>query len=137
MSNIYIWFWGFVAVVVLLTLLAMKLKNMNKDMINDLIDNKLNQYPDYPEITIKHDVTGIEAPFEYPYMIMGTCNNIDYISQRFRGWPTPFQIDRFRHHCIYEYEKSGKSKVIEYEAIDKDGKVIEYEAIDKDGDGYK
>ena len=44
-----------------------------------------------------------------------------YISQRFREWPTPFQIDRFRHHCIYEYEKSGKSKVIDY----------------KDCDGYK
>jgi len=50
--------------------------------------------------------------------ITGTCNEIDYISQRFREWPTPFQIDRFRHHCIYEYEKSGKSKVIDYKECD-------------------
>ena len=118
MSNIYIWFWGFVAVVVLLTLLGIKLKNMHNDMINDLIDNKLNQYLPYPQIDIRHDVEGIEAPFEFPYIIMGTCNKIDYISQRFRGCPTQFQIDRFRHHCIYEYEKSGKSKVIDYEDCD-------------------
>lgn len=93
-------------------------------MIGRLIEKWINedkgmiQYPDYPQITIKYDISGIEAPFEYPYIIMGTCNKIDYIGQRFRGWPTQFQIDRFRHHCIYEYEKSGKSKVIDYEDCD-------------------
>jgi len=116
MSNIHIWFWGFMAVLILLMILGIKLKNMNKDMINDLIDNKLNQYLPYPQIDIRIgiEVTGKPINFEYPYIITGTCNKIDYISQRFRTWPTPFQIDRFRHHCIYEYEKSGKSKVIDY-----------------------
>jgi len=128
MSNIHItpegaflWFWGFMAVLILLIILGIKLKNMNKDMINDLIDNKLNQYPLYPQIDIRHDVGGSNPPMEhfhrmmeYPYLISGTCNKIDYTWQRFREWPTQFQIDRFRHHCIYEYEKSGKSKVIDY-----------------------
>jgi len=109
MSNIHIWFWGFMAVLILLMILGMKLKNMN----NDLIDNKLNQYLPYPHIDIRIG-EGSLYNFEYPYIITGTCNKIDYISQRFRGWPTPFQIDRFRHYCIYEYEKSGKSKVIDY-----------------------
>jgi len=126
MSDIHMWFWGFMAVLVLLIILGMKLKNMNNDMINDLIDNKLNQYPDYPWIDIRFDVGGGSNPpmehfhrmMEYPYLISGTCNKIDYISQRFREWPTPFQIDRFRQHCIYEYEKSGKSKVIDYKDCD-------------------
>jgi len=119
MSNIHLWFYAFMVVLVLLIALGMKLKNMNNDMINDLIDNKLNQYPPYPNINISYDVAqkgvDIEHLMEYPYKIMGTCNKIDYISLRFRGWPTPFEIDSFRHHCIYEYEKSGKSKVIDYE----------------------
>jgi len=118
MSNIHLWFYAFMVVLVLLIALGGKLKNMNNDMINDLIDNKLNQYPPYPKIDISWDVAqkgvDIEYLMEYPYIIDGTCNKIDYISQRFRGWPTPFEIDRFRHHCIYEYEKSGKSKVIDY-----------------------
>jgi len=113
-----LWVLGFMAVGVLGTILVGNLKNMNKDMINDLIDNKLNQLPPYPKINISYDTTNIEAPFEFPYIIMGTCNEIDYISQRFRGHPTQFQIDRFRNHCIYEYEKSGKSKVIDYKDCD-------------------
>jgi len=134
MSNIHIWFWGFMAVLILLIILGMKLKNMNNDMINDLIDNKINQYPPYPQIDIRYDVTDKEGPIEhlmeYPYRIMGTCNKIDYISQRFRGWPTPFQIDRFRHHCIYEYEKSGKSKVIPlFTVYDRNKYTISYNVI--------
>ena len=119
-----LWILGFMAVGGLITILVGNLKNMNKDMINDLIDNKLNQYHSYPQIDIRIG-EGSLYNLEYPYIITGTCNEIDYISQRYRGHPTPFQIDRFRNHCIYEYEKSGKSK------------VIEYEVIDKDGDGYK
>ena len=111
--HMYIWFYVVLAVLALLIILGIKLKNMNKDMINDLIDNKLNQYLPYPQIDIR-----IKFGEEYPYMITGTCNKIDYISQQFRGRPTPFEIDRFRHHCIYEYEKSGKSKVIDYEDCD-------------------
>ena len=107
------WVLGFMAVMVLIIILVGNLKNMNKDMINDLIDNKLNQYQSYPQIDIRIG-EGSLYNLEYPYIITGTCNEIDYTSQRFRGWPTPFQIDRFRHHCIYEYEKSGKSKVIDY-----------------------
>jgi len=118
MDWMHIWIWGFIAVVILLFFLAKKLKNMNNDMINDLIDNKLNQYPPYPKIDIRTEVTGKPIHFEYPHRITGTCNEIDYISQRFREWPTPFQIDRFRRHCIYEYEKSGKSKVIDYHDCD-------------------
>jgi len=111
--HMYIWFYVVLAVLALLIILGIKLKNM----INDMIDNKLNKYLhlylSYPKIDVRHDVEGIEAPFEFPYIITGTCNKIDYISQRFRERPTSFQIDRFRHHCIYEYEKSGKSKVID------------------------
>jgi len=114
-----LWVLGFMVVGVLGTILVGNLKNMNKDMINDLIDNKLNQYLPYPEIDIRRWFG--EGSLEYPYIITGTCNKIDYISQKFQYHPTPFQIDRFRHHCIYEYEKSGKSKVIDY----------------KDGDGYE
>jgi len=109
-----LWVLGFMVVGVLGSILVGNLKNMNKDMINDLIDNKLNQYLPYPQIDIRTDITGKPIHFEYPYIITGTCNKIDYIRHRFRGWPTPFEIDRFRHHCIYEYEKSGKSKVSEY-----------------------
>jgi len=116
--HMYIWYYAVLAVLVLLIILGIKLKNMNNDMINDLIDNKLNQYLPYPEIDIRRWFGG---GLEYPYIITGTCNKIDYISQWLRERPTPFQIDRFRHHCIYEYEKSGKSKVIDY----------------KEGDGYK
>jgi len=108
------WIWGFIAVVILLFFLAKKLKNMNKDMINDLIDNKLNQLPPYPKINISYKFPEKPIHFEFPYLITGTCNEIDYISHRSRGHPTPFEIDRFRHHCIYEYEKSGKSKVSDY-----------------------
>ena len=122
MSNPYILVYAFVPVLILLIILGMKLKNMNNDMINDLIDNKLNQYPSYPEIDIRYDVTNKGVPIEYlmdyPYRISGTCNKIDYTWQRFRGWPTEFQIARFRYHCIYEYEKSGKSKIVDYEVCD-------------------
>ena len=114
MDTQIIWIYVFVAVSVLVIFLVKKLKNMNKDMINDLIDNKLNQLPPYPKINISYEWTGKPIHFEFPYLITGTCNEIDYISHRFRGHPTPFEIDRFRHHCIYEYEKSGKSKVRDY-----------------------
>jgi len=94
----------------------------SKKKLDDIYEQQLIESQEYPQIDIRYDVTNKEAPIEhlmeYPYRIMGTCNKIDYISQRFRGWPTPFQIDRFRHHCIYEYEKSGKSKVIDYEDYD-------------------
>jgi len=94
----------------------------SKKKLDDIYEKQLIESQEYPQIDIRHDVTNKEAPIEYlmeyPYIISGTCNKIDYISQRFRGWPTPFQIDRFRHHCIYEYEKSGKSKVIDYEDCD-------------------
>jgi len=90
-----------------------------KNMINLMIDNKLDQLPPYPKISIRYDITDIEAHFEFPYTMTGTCNEIDYISHRFRGHPTPFEIDRFRHHCIYEYEKSGKSKVSDYKEYEK------------------
>jgi len=114
------WVLGFMAVMVLIIILVGNLKNMNKDMINDLIDNKLDQYQPYPQINISlgDEETGAPINLEYPYIITGTCNKIDYISQRFRWRPTPFQIDRFRHHCIFEYEKSGKSKVIDYADCD-------------------
>ncbi len=135
--HMYIWAYVILAVLALMIILGIKLKNM----INDMIDNKLNKhlhlYTSYPKININYEWTGKPIHFEFPYLLTGTCNEIDYIGQRLKERPTPFEIDRFRHHCIYEYEKSGKSKVIKYEAIDKDGKVIEYEAIDKDGDGYK
>jgi len=36
------WVLGFMAVMVLIIILVGNLKNMNKDMINDLIDNKLD-----------------------------------------------------------------------------------------------
>jgi len=90
--------------------------------IEDKIMNICSDFPDYPWIDIRQDVTDKSAPIEflmeYPYQISGTCNKIDYITQRFRTWPTQFQKDRFRHHCIYEYEKSGKSKVIDYADCD-------------------
>jgi len=55
MSNLHILFYVFMAVLVLLIILGMKLKNMNNDMINDLIDNKLNQYLPYPDIDIRFE----------------------------------------------------------------------------------
>lgn len=92
-----------------------------KKKFNNMI-NELTQDPPYPEIDIRHDVTNKGVPIEhlmdYPYRISGTCNKIDYTWQRFRGWPTEFQIARFRYHCIYEYEKSGKSKIVDYEVCD-------------------
>jgi len=93
--------------------------------LEDRYNQQLIQASEYPQIDIRHDVGGSNTPMEhfhrmmeYPFLISGTCNKIDYISQRFREWPTDFQINRFRHHCIYEYEKSGKSKVIDYEDCD-------------------
>jgi len=94
----------------------------SKKKLDDIYEKQLIKSQEYPQIDIRYDVTNKGVPIEYlmgyPYVISGTCNRIDYISQRFRGWPTPFQIDRFRHHCIYEYEKSGKSKVVDYEDCD-------------------
>jgi len=90
--------------------------------LEDKYNQQLIQAQEYPQIDIRQNVTDKSAPIEflmeYPYQISGTCNKIDYITQRFRTWPTDFQINRFRHHCIYEYEKSGKSKVIDYADCD-------------------
>jgi len=116
MNSLYIYFFLFaVAFAIMVQIISWRIK-VNKNKFDDILNDLYN--PDYPKIDIKAEVTGKPIHFEYPYIIMGTCNKIDYISQRFRGWPTPFQIDRFRYHCIYEYEKSGKSKVIDYADCD-------------------
>ena len=120
MNSSYIYILLFIGVFALVGFIILWSKKVNKNVLDDILNDLYN--PDYPWIDIRYDVTNKEAPIEhlmeYPYKIMGTCNKIDYISQRFRGWPTRFQIDRFRHHCIYEYEKSGKSKVIDYADCD-------------------
>jgi len=116
MDSLYIYFFLFaVAFAIMVQIISWRIK-VNKNKFDDILNDLYN--PDYPWIDIRSDVTGKPIHFEYPYIIRGTCNKIDYISQRFRGWPTQFQIDRFRHHCIYEYEKSGKSKVIDYADCD-------------------
>ncbi len=119
MNSLYIYillFIGAFALVGFIKLWWEKDQKKLDDILNDLYN------PDYPWIDIRYDVTNKETPIEYlmefPYQITGTCNKSEYISQRFREWPTDFQINRFRHHCIYEYEKSGKSKVIDYADCD-------------------
>jgi len=127
MNSSYIYILLFIGVFALVGFIILWSKKANKNEFDDILNDLHN--PDYPWIDIRYDVEGIEAPFEYPYIITGTCNKIDYISQRFRGWPTQFQLDRFRHHCIYEYEKSGKSKVIDY--ADCDGYIESHFQNDK------
>jgi len=94
----------------------------SKKKLDDIYEKQLIESQEYPQIDIRYDVTNKGVPIEYlmdyPYRISGTCNKIDYTWQRFRGWPTEFQIARFRYHCIYEYEKSGKSKIVDYEVCD-------------------
>jgi len=115
MNSLYIYILLFIGAFALAGFIKLWWETHQKRL--DDILNYLDK-PDYPEIDIRYDVTGKPLNIEYCYRIQGTCNKIDYIEQRFRGWPTKFQIDRFRYHCIYEYEKSGKSKVIDYDDCD-------------------
>ena len=117
------WWWVFIIVVLAFFIGITYYRNKKK--LDDIYKQQLIESQDYPKIDIRYDIGGSNPPMEhihrmmeYPYRITGTCNKTDYISQRFREWPTQFQIDRFRHHCIYEYEKSGKSKVIDYDDCD-------------------